>query len=161
MVNLVGSATLRYMNKRTVIDYASPILWMLVIFVFSHQPAAISDTQSGVFVEQLQTWFPAVDSGFLTFIVRKSAHIFAYFVLGVLMFRALRRTNLARPVLWAVTICAIYAATDEFHQLFVPGRSGEVRDILIDTVAALLGTVVSGVYYRYAEERIGDKHCRK
>ena len=121
---------------------------MLVIFVFSHQPAGISDTQSGVFVEQLQTWFPAVDSGFLTFIVRKSAHIFAYFVLGVLVFRALRQTGLARPILWAIIICATYAATDEFHQLFVPGRSGEVRDILIDTVAATVGVILTRLIYK-------------
>ena len=139
-------------HKQTLLlHFVLPLLWMLVIFMFSHQPAAISDTQSGVFVEQLQTWFPAVDSGFLTFIVRKSAHIFAYFVLGVLMFRVLRQTNLARPMLWAVVVCAIYAVTDEFHQLFVPGRSGEVRDILIDTVAATAGVLLAKkcLWYNY------------
>lgn len=132
----------------SLLGYSLPLLWMLVIFVFSHQPATISDTQSGVFVEQLQTWFPAVDSSFLTFIVRKSAHIFAYFVLGVLTFRALRQTDLARLVLWTAIICAIYAVTDEFHQLFVPGRSGEVRDILIDTVAATTGVILTRLIYK-------------
>lgn len=134
---------LNLLQKNKILYFILPLLWMLVIFAFSHQPATISDTQSGVFVEQLQAWLPAADSGFLTFIVRKSAHIFAYFVLGVLMFRALRQTGLARPMLWAVVICALYATADEFHQLFVPGRSGEVRDILIDTVAATAGVLLA------------------
>lgn len=129
-------------------SYVIAVAWMAVIFVLSHQPAAISDTQSGVFVEQLQAWLPATDSGFLTFIVRKSAHIFAYFVLGVLVFRALRQTKLAKPALWTIIICAIYAATDEFHQLFVSGRSGEVRDILIDTVAATTGVILTRFIYK-------------
>lgn len=124
------------------------LIWMLVIFLFSHQPAAISDTQSGVFVDQLQVWLPATDSGFLTFIVRKGAHIFAYFMLGVLTFRALRQTKLAKPALWTIIICAIYAATDEFHQLFVVGRSGEMRDILIDTVAATVGIAITHLIYK-------------
>lgn len=139
---------LNLLQKNKILYFILPLLWMLVIFAFSHQPATISDTQSGVFVEQLQAWLPAADSGFLTFIVRKSAHIFAYFVLGVLVLRALQQTDLARPMLWAVVICAIYAATDEFHQLFVPGRSGEVRDILIDTVAATVGVVAIRLFYK-------------
>lgn len=135
-------------KQATLLRFILPFLWMLVIFLFSHQPAAISDTQSGVFVDQLQVWLPAADNGFLTFIVRKGAHIFAYFVLGALTFRALRQTKLAKPALWTIIICAIYAATDEFHQLFVPGRSGEVRDILIDTVAATVGIAITHLIYK-------------
>jgi len=35
--------------------------------------------------------------------------------------------------------CSLYAVTDEIHQLFVPGRSGELRDVMIDSIAALVG----------------------
>ena len=143
-------------KQATLLRFILPFLWMLVIFAFSHQPAAISDTQSGVFVEQLQAWLPAADSGFLTFIVRKSAHIFAYFVLGVLIFRSLRQTKLAKPVLWAPIICAVYAATDEFHQLFVPGRSGEVRDILIDTIAAITGVVITHLILKTTCKKVNN-----
>ena len=44
-----------------------------------------------------------------------------------------------RRCILAVLISACYAATDEFHQLFVPGRSGEVRDVLVDTAGAVIG----------------------
>lgn len=120
-----------------------PILWALLIFFLSHQPAAVSSGQSGVVVAQLQALAPSVDGQVLTFIVRKGAHIVAYFVLGILMYAALRdaaidRWRIGRAQL-AVLLCAAYALTDELHQTFVPGRSGELRDVLIDTCAAFVG----------------------
>lgn len=122
---------------------AAPVLWMLVIFVLSHQPAAVSSGQSGVIVGHLQQVMPGVSTAILTFLVRKSAHIIAYFILGILMYRALC-INIccwrARTVAsLALLSCSLYAVTDEIHQLFVPGRSGELRDVMIDSIAALVG----------------------
>ena len=121
----------------------APVLWMLVIFVLSHQPAAISSEQSGVIVGHLQQAMPGVSTALLTFLVRKSAHIIAYFVLGILMYRALRinirRWRTRTVASFALLSCSLYAVTDEIHQLFVPGRSGELRDVMIDSIAALVG----------------------
>lgn len=117
--------------------------WALVIFTLSHQSAAVSSGQSGVIVGHLQQAMPGVSTAILTFLVRKSAHIIAYFVLGILMYRALRisiRRWRARTVAsLALLSCTLYAVTDEIHQLFVPGRSGELRDVMIDSIAALVG----------------------
>ena len=47
----------------------------------------------------------------------------------------------------AVTVCCLYAASDELHQLFIPGRSGEVRDVLIDTSGGAVGAMIYiGIY---------------
>ena len=43
---------------------------------------------------------------------------------------------------YAWIFCILYAMSDEFHQLFVPGRSGEIRDICIDSLGALLGIII-------------------
>lgn len=112
--------------------------------MLSHQSASISSGQSGVFVEQLRHIAPSVDQQLLTFLVRKGAHIFAYFVLGILTFNALWRVDLSKfkfnyPVGLSIIVCALYAVSDEFHQLFVSGRSGEIRDIVIDSCAATFG----------------------
>ena len=86
---------------------------------------------------------PGVSTALLTFLVRKSAHIIAYFILGILMYRALRvsihRWRARTVVSLALLSCSLYAVTDEIHQLFVPGRSGELRDVMIDSIAALVG----------------------
>ena len=121
----------------------APGFWMAVIFTLSHQPAAVSSGQSGVIVGHLQQAMPGVSTTILTFLVRKTAHIIANFVLGILMYRALRinirRWRTRTVASFALLSCSLYAVTDEIHQLFVPGRSGELRDVMIDSIAALVG----------------------
>ena len=132
----------------TILNYVIVCGWALVIFILSNQPATVSSGQSGVIVGHLQQAMPGVSTALLTFLVRKSAHIIAYFVLGVLMYRALRvsiRRWPARTVAGlALLSCSLYAVTDEIHQLFVPGRSGELRDVMIDSIAALVGVGLCG-----------------
>ena len=140
-------------DKLLKIHLLLPFIWMVVIFIFSQQPASISSGQSNVFVEQLHHIVPSIDQQLLTFMIRKSAHIFAYFILGILIFNALwraelRKLSFGRPTMSSIIICALYAASDEFHQLFVSGRSGEIRDIIIDGIAASIGVVLIGYIYK-------------
>jgi VanZ family protein len=68
------------------------------------------------------------------FILRKLAHVTVYAVLTILVYRALQ-LHLARPThawLLVMLIAALYACSDEWHQTFVPGRVGSVRDVAID-----------------------------
>lgn len=125
--------------------------------MLSHQPASVSSGQSGVFVEQLHHIAPSVDQQLLTFLVRKGAHIFAYFVLGILTFNALWRVDLSKlkfnyPVGLSIIVCALYAVSDEFHQLFVSGRSGELCDIIIDSCAAMAGVFVVSIFVRILQK---------
>jgi len=65
-------------------------------------------------------------------------------VLGLFITGAIYSSRLSRIVVflisWALT--TLYAASDEFHQLFVPGRSGEIRDVCIDSVGAIAGVLI-------------------
>ena len=138
-------------KKISKIHLLLPLFWMAVIFMLSHQPASVSSGQSGVFVEQLHYIAPSIDQQLLTFLVRKGAHIFAYFVLGILMFNALWRVDLSnfrfnRPAMLSIIVCALYATSDEFHQLFISGRSGEIRDIIIDSCAATVGVFIISIF---------------
>ena len=144
-------------KKLSKIHLLLPLLWMAVIFMLSHQSASISSGQSGVFVEQLRHIAPSVDQQLLTFLVRKGAHIFAYFVLGILTFNALWRVDLSkfkfnRPAMLSIIVCALYSASDEFHQLFVSGRSGEIRDITIDSCAAIVGVFIISIFVRILQK---------
>ncbi len=144
-------------KKLSKIHLLLPLLWMAVIFMLSHQPASVSSGQSGVFVEQLRHIAPSIDQQLLTFLVRKGAHIFAYFVLGILTFNALWRVDLSkfkfnRPATLSIIVCALYAASDEFHQLFISGRSGEIRDIIIDSCAATVGVFIISIFVRILQK---------
>ena len=61
------------------------------------------------------------------------------------MINALRRSGVYgyRSIVLVLLICVLYAISDEVHQLFVPDRGGEVKDIIIDSVGATVGI---GVY---------------
>jgi VanZ family protein len=95
------------------------VCWMGVIFTLSAVPSLASPFK------------PVYDV-----ILRKLAHVTLYAVLTILVYRALR-PHIARPThAWplAIVVAAVYACSDEWHQTFVPGREGTVRDVAIDSV---------------------------
>ena len=98
----------------------------------------------------------------LHYSLRKCAHLTEYAILGILTMRAVRRSRFAsitraaisRPVVltsWA--FCALYAATDEFHQIFVPGRTPEVTDALLDSLGAAIGIALYIAFARRQRAR--------
>ena len=98
---------------------------MGVIFYFSHQPAG----------EIPQ--FGAID-----LLVKKGAHFVAYFILAWLAHFALGRWDRA------LLLTAVYAISDEYHQTFIPGRDGNVVDVVIDCLGGLAAWVTSKIEYR-------------
>lgn len=206
------------------------LLWMSVIFYLSHQPAdessELSSSISVLLINALSIILPLNDVNTFHFLVRKAAHFFAYFILGVLVLHAIsksfarawrsdsidrdrcrklnrdkgrkqnglvgrdistkqsistethtskggnvfrdemsfiRSSNTVRPnndltrngtvrkdlqkPMWrvggiALIICMLYAISDELHQLFIPGRSAEIRDVFIDSFGATVGIFI-------------------
>ncbi len=131
-------------NRRLVIKYISVAIWMIVIFLMSNEIAGASSARSDEIVRTIQSIGVSAPADLLTFLVRKAAHICAYFVLGILLFNLLKEYGLGvkKMIFISIAIAMLYACTDELHQMFVPGRSGEVRDVLIDTAGAAVGVAV-------------------
>lgn len=135
---------------------------MLTIFWFSAQPADESSNLSGRFMAwllsgqvPLLTWLVTVTRVFEWLNIRKCAHAFIYFMLGIsaeladgIRERA-GRQRIGRTWLF----CVLYACFDEMHQFFVPGRSCELRDVLIDSVGALIGALLVFLTRRLREKR--------
>lgn len=119
---------------------------MILIFSFSAQVADDSnDLSTGVteiVVKTVEKVVPKanLDVETLNGIIRKNAHFIMYFILGILVFSALG-SNMAFPgrLVAALLICSLYAATDEIHQMFVPGRGPAVFDVFIDTSGTCVG----------------------
>lgn len=130
---------------RKDIAILSTLGWMSLIFYLSHQPASESSELSGSIVElylKLILFLPlTIDTELVHFFIRKSAHFIAYFILGFLVIHSCR-LFLHQPILAILTsfvVTVIYAISDEFHQRFIPGRSGEVRDVFIDSAGSFTG----------------------
>ncbi len=85
--------------------------------------------------------------------VRKMAHFTIYLVLGILVFLMLKEYNIKDTIIVSLLICIIYALTDEIHQLFIVGRSGNLIDCLIDTLGSITGILVLNIKRRYKNEK--------
>lgn len=146
------------MNRtiRKSLCFAATLIWMALIFWFSAQPADTSGEMSmgaGRFIGRLvvrdyQNLSAKNQDDFakkIEYGVRKTAHAAEYAVLGILIwqiFLAYEKKE-RRYMISCVLVGAAYAATDEFHQLFVPGRSGRFTDVMIDTCGIIAGVLLS------------------
>ena len=128
------------------------LAWMCIIFWFSAAPAKESSQMSmsaGTWISQklvpgYEEWEEDRQQEFaekIEYPIRKCAHASEYAVLGILLMLAWNSymPDMKRGSLSMFAVGALYAASDEFHQLFVPGRSGRLTDVLIDLAGLLAG----------------------
>lgn len=148
----------RHLLVRRVISWSLVILWMGLIFWFSAQNGDRSSALSGGLIEKIASmitphfadWTEEQQAEVIAqwqFIVRKLAHFTEYALLGVLMMLALsaHTHRMLSQILIAAAIGLLYAAGDEWHQSFVPGRGPGIRDVCIDFLGALTGILLSAL----------------
>lgn len=140
-------------NKRYIINLLLVIIWMCFIYFMSNQPADISDSQSlGIIniLSKIGIDMNGVFGDIANFIVRKCAHFLEYMILGLLIINLVKQNfKLNQIVLISIMGVFLYACTDEFHQLFVVGRDGNFRDVLIDTCGGTLSTILFTIKRKY------------
>lgn len=158
------------MTLRSKIFIGFTLIWMAFIFSFSSRSGDVSSQDSNhvgmiigeVFVPGFEQWNDAEQDEFADAIdhpIRKTAHAMEYAVLGFLTAgifadqKNLRKLRIFIPWL----IAAGYAATDEFHQLFVPGRSGQISDVLLDSAGALAGVWIMTGLAKIRKKKWGRK----
>lgn len=143
-------------TARHILAWAALAVWMGIIFWFSAQPAAVSSAMSGGVIEQvvgkvtpgfseLSTDEQAAVVASWQTAVRKGAHVAEYAMLGVLLWVALGGHVARRRIRAAVSagIGLLYAASDEIHQIFVPGRGPGAVDVLIDFSGVCIGVALA------------------
>jgi VanZ family protein len=122
------------------------ILWMTLVFSASTTLGRPENTSR--FVRPILLWLnpnmPEVTIEKIHLVVRKTAHFVEYGMMGLLVWRLIHFDSAwapcrSREFLTALLVAALYAASDEFHQSFVPGRQPAVRDVLIDCCGAGVG----------------------
>jgi len=135
-------------RRAALIFWVPPVLWMVVIFSASGDSASVA--HSSRLFEPLMRWlFPWLAQARIEEIhclFRKCMHLAEFSILALLLWLAIRRTHLTTDCRWlwsqagqALAIVALYAASDEFHQTFVPGRNGQISDVLVDTIGGGIG----------------------
>jgi VanZ family protein len=148
---------------RLIVSWIAVLAWMGFIFSLSSQAAEESGklsagiTEAVIRVIKMVAPHADLDIDVFNHIVRKCAHFVSYLVLGLLAMNALRRSGITgrRRIAVSLLICILYAASDEVHQLFVPGRAGQVKDVLIDSAGSSLG-IASYSLFRNKKHKNGN-----
>lgn len=143
--------------------------WMIIIFAFSAKPAgqstdmsmSVGKTVGKIFVSEFGTWSRSEQAQFaekVDYPVRKVAHGVEYAVLGILLMLMFHSYDLqgTRCGVLSFAVGAVYAATDELHQLFVPGRSCQFTDVLIDSGGVLCGIMIFLIILVVKKQKILD-----
>lgn len=155
------------MKALRIIMLVVTIALMITIFCLSAETAKESSATSRGLIKKVISVFVkdfydlplekqnAIAAPF-QFIVRKSAHFTLYFLLGVsslISFLTYNKPNNKLKCLISAGFCLAYAVSDEIHQRFVPGRSGELRDVAIDFCGAVLGICIIMIGYKLLKRK--------
>ena len=132
-----------------IVNRAAVLIWMIVIFIFSTDSFSSART-TPIIAPFLSSLFPSLTEAHIEnigLLLRKLGHWSEYFILAVLLMRALRAEfpgpSAKRRMIWSVAFSVIYAISDELHQSFVPSRSASAVDVSIDAIGAICGTLLS------------------
>lgn len=142
------------------------VLWMVLIFAFSSRTGNVSSEDSGrvgwlvgeTIVPTFNDWSKEKQQAFVDKVdhpIRKTAHATEYAILGMLLCGAIydrekqRRIRTILP--WIIG--TLYAATDEFHQLFVPGRSGQITDVMLDSTGVFVGVLIIYMIWSHTAQK--------
>ena len=144
------------------------VIWLVIIFMFSCENASESTKTSSGFTMKIinitdktinldlnkEEKEKLLDKMFI--FVRKVAHITEYFILGLLVINVFKDYfKLSNKLLGlSILFCLLYSISDEFHQIFVPGRTGKIIDLIIDSIGYVFGILI---YYSILRKRIHEK----
>lgn len=142
------------MSSKRIISIFPVILTMTAIFMFSSQTAdESSNVSTGVSqkIQQILLFLREYEVfENLEYIVRKSAHFIIYMILGFFMSVHMNFYDFADKIkcMISAAVCFLYASSDEIHQLFVDGRSGQFSDVLLDTSGSITGIFIFYLIFR-------------
>jgi VanZ family protein len=138
----------RHMRRVQVLRYWVPaLLWSALLLLASGKQGR------GTLTEALLQWALTGTVGnispemfkLLHFLFRKTLHVTAYGIAASLNFRAVRAGRAGWTPKWsiiAIALAAIVGALDEWHQTLVPGRTGTIDDVALDTAGAALAQLI-------------------
>lgn len=129
------------------------VSWLILIYLLSAETGDQSGSLSNGILLSIAKLLKISDTKAFVdtfgFFIRKLAHFSEYFILYILTYECFKEYNCQKLIVVSVLFCVLYASFDEFHQLFVDGRCGQLSDVMIDTS----GSVVSCFLWRLVCEK--------
>lgn len=143
---------------KQIVSWLAVLVWMTMIFYLSSQTAQASNSLSKIVTSiilriinifglvsietsMVQNWVDLLNNT-----VREYAHGAIFFILVLFVCNAFSKSGLQgwRLYTYSFVFCMAYACLDEMHQMFVPGRGAEAKDVITDCAGAFLGLTLYG-----------------
>lgn len=161
------------MNKKLIISWLLVILWAGLIFFMSSMDTNESNGKSKTIINDVVEKSVETTNGLgitnkhpsenkmkqiiekSNYPLRKVAHASEYFIFTILILIALKNSGVkgCKKFIIALVICFIYACTDEYHQTFVNGRTGQFSDTLIDTLGGFISCLMYSLMMKINKTR--------
>jgi len=143
-------------QKQLLKAWVAATLWLGLILAESTTYASADNTSR--FLYPLLHFLLGVDHAHFPiwhFFIRKTGHFVGYFTLSLLLFRAWRATFPFPGAKWSLQwarisffMTALVACLDEWHQTYLPKRTGSLHDVLLDSTAALVAQILLFLFLR-------------
>lgn len=142
-------------TRFTVLSWAFVAAVAVLIFCMSAKTGDALDHDSGIISFLLEALRSAANALFGHQVdVSPVGHFAEFFLLGLALMNALRlHFALPKACMLSTIIASLYGASDEFHQIFVPARTCDPADWLVDTIAALLGALLFWAIFTIWQKR--------
>lgn len=128
------------------------VSWLILIYLLSTETGDQSGSLSDGILLSIAKLLKISDTKAFVdtfgFFIRKLAHFSEYFILYILTYECFKEYNCPKLIVVSVLFCVLYASFDEFHQLFVDGRCGQLSDVIIDSS----GSIVSCFLWRLVKK---------
>lgn len=128
------------------------VSWLILIYLLSAETGDQSGSLSDGILLSIAKLLKISDTKAFVdtfgFFIRKLAHFSEYFILYILTYECFKEYNCPKLIVVSVLFCVLYASFDEFHQLFVDGRCGQLSDVIIDSS----GSIVSCFLWRLVKK---------
>lgn len=142
-------------NLKKIITFIFIIIWAIIVFYFSNQESTKSSKLSGgvtkvvIEVFKIPEKVTVKQQETMETVIRKLAHFSIYTLGGILIISHINlyKITLKKKLIISLVIGICYAITDEMHQLFIVGRSGEIRDVIIDSIGVSCGITIGIIIF--------------
>jgi len=161
------------MKIKKILNIILLIIVIFTIFMFSNQNSKDSGKISKDFGVQVVTTIDNITNTKIEgnkskeqyvkknlYFIRKFAHISEYIILSIVLLGLIsyyKKIDIKWLII-SIVICIIFASIDEFHQLFISGRTGKAIDVFIDTIGIIIGSLIYYIVYINGK---GKKHIKK
>lgn len=153
------------LKRKTIVKILLCVIWLGIIFYNGTRQGEVSQRSSKEVIKIVSrvmsipsatTDITSIKFSDVNFYVRKNAHFFQYLILSILICAAVRQFKLYRSseIFLVLFLFLLFPVIDEFIQKYIPGRTSNTFDIIIDFSGGILGMLIFNIYYKVHKKRV-------